>query len=119
VDRHIESLERSARFSYRRLWVALLLSALIMAAASLLVRAFPNSGYQAGHDAVAARDQALILAGIQAAGGTALTVCDELHADTESSPTSPRYDYPSFIKGCGEAISNLAGRPVPLLPAGE
>ncbi len=114
VDRDLEYLPRSAQFSFRRLWVTLVLSATVLGGAALLVRTFPNSGYQAGYEAVTARDPDWVRAGVEAADGTALQLCDQLHAEIDSSAASPRYDYTSFVKGCGQAISQLAGRPVPL-----
>lgn len=119
MDRDLESLSRSAEFSLRRLGVTLVLSATVLGGAALLVRTFPNSGYQAGYDAVIARDPDWVRAGVEAADGTALQLCDELHAEIDSSAASPRYDYSSFVKGCGQAINQLSGRTVPLLTPGR
>ena len=119
MDRDLESLSRTTQFSFRRLWVTLVLSATVLAGAALLVRTFPNSGYQAGYEAVTARDPDWVRAGVEAANGTALGVCDELHAEIDSSAASPRYDYTSFVKGCGEAINQVSGRTVPLLTSGR
>lgn len=99
--------------------MTLVLSATILGGAALLVRAFPNSGYQAGYDAVTARDPDWVRAAVEAADGTALGVCDELHSEIDSSAASPRYDYSSFVQGCGEAINQFSGRAVPLLTSGR
>ncbi len=117
LDRDLESLSASPAFNWRRLWVALLASAAIITAASLLVRAYPNSGYQAGYDAAIGVGKTSVQAEVDSANGTALPLCQELHAASDSSPSAPRYDYDSFIKGCGAAVEHLYGKPVPLLPA--
>lgn len=118
LDRDLESLSASQAFNWRRLWVTLLVSAAIITGASLLVRAYPNSGYQAGYDAAINVGKTSVQAEVESANGTALPLCQELHAASDSTPSEPRYDYNSFIKGCGAAVENLYGKPVPLLPAG-
>lgn len=118
LDRDLESVSASPLFNWRRLWVTLLASAAIIAAATLLVRAYPNSGYQAGYDAAISVGEPSVRADVDSSGGTALPLCQSLYFVSDSSPNEPRYEYDSFIKGCGAAVKHLYGKPVPLLPAG-
>lgn len=115
MDRDLEHLASSPRFTWRRLWVTLAVSIAIIAGASFLVRTFPNSGHQAGHRAATNKGAAWLTAEVEAAG-TALPLCDELFAESEESPSEPRYDYSSFIQGCGEAVDQAYGGHVPMLP---
>ncbi len=115
MDRNLDSLSGAPGFSYRRLWVTLLVAAAIIAGATLLVRSFPNSGHQAGYEAVTTEGHKRIQEEVNAADGTALPVCDRLHTEAESSPNRPRYDYQSFLTGCSEAIDQMSGTHVPLL----
>ena len=108
---------RSSLFGVRRVWVALLTSAVILTVASLLVRTFPNSGNQAGYEAVMDNGEERVRSAVEAAAGTALPLCEGLYAESEDTPSEPRYEYESFIKGCGKAVDELHGRHVPLLPA--
>ena len=55
MDRSMDSLDGAPGFSYRRLVVTLLIAAAIIVIGSLVVRSFPNSGHQAGYDAVMKR----------------------------------------------------------------
>ena len=89
----------------------------ILGIASLLVRSYPNSGHRAGYDAVDSKGSAWVQSELRAAEETALPACNELYSESESSTSSPRYEYDSFIEGCGEAVNHLTGRAVPLLPA--
>lgn len=119
MDRDLETLESAPPFSYRRLWVALALSAAVIGVGSLLVRTFPNSGHQAGYDAVVTKGEQWARSEVDAANGVALPACDELQRESEASPASPRYQYDSFIAGCDDAIDHLMGRDIPLLARGE
>ena len=115
MDRSMDSLDGAPGFSYRRLVVTLLIAAAIIVIGSLVVRSFPNSGHQAGYDAVMKRGKDWVHAEVGAANGTALPLCDSLHGESERSPSSPHYEYESFIKGCGEAVDSLLGSHVALV----
>ncbi len=119
MDRDLEALESAPPFSYKRLWVALVASAAVIGAGSLLVRTFPNSGHQAGYEAVITKGEQWAQAEVDAANGAALPACDQLQNEAEASPASPNYEYQSFVEGCDKAIDQLMGRDVPLLAHGE
>lgn len=106
-------------FSRRRALFAIAAAVAIMCLASWMVRAHPNPGYQAGYEAVTEADEQSIKAGIDAAGGTARPFCDALHGRFEQSTIEPRYDYATFMQGCGDAIDHRLGAHVPMaLPVG-
>lgn len=117
MDRDLDALDNAPGFTVRRLVVTVLISAAIIAVGSLLVRTFPTSGHQAGRDAVVTEGPEWVRAEVDAANGSALPACNQLHQESENSPSSPRYEYDSFVAGCGEAVDRLLGRHVPLLPA--
>lgn len=117
MDRDLAALEHAPEFSYRRLWITLLASAAILTVGSIVVRSYPNSGRQAGYEAVITEGAGWARAEVGAATGTALPACNELYADTDASPGSARYDYDSFVSGCGQAIDELLDRHIPLLPS--
>ena len=114
MDRHLPELEAAPRFTWRRLAVTVLVSVAIIGAGSYLVRAYPNSGYDAGYDAVMARDQAAVHGFVDAAGKTSLPLCNELHTEIDRQPGEPHYDYDTFIAGCRAAVDELYGGQVPL-----
>lgn len=114
MDRDLESLSSPVQFTWRRLFITLLLSVAIIGIGSLLVRSYPNSGYSAGYDDVIALGQPSVQAEIAAANGTALPLCTGLHAQTESSSSSPRYERASFVDGCSAAVNHLLDRNIPL-----
>ena len=119
MDRDPDAFSGATAFSFRRLWLTLAIAAAIITVGSLAVRMFPNSGYQAGRDAVMDRGMPWVQGEVDAAQGTALTLCDTLYRDTETSESSPRYEYESFVDGCDEAVDDVLGRDVPLLPGGR
>lgn len=119
MDRDTDSLENSPPFSHRRLWLTLAASAAVLTVGSLVVRSFPNSGYQAGYDAVVDKGANWVTERLGAAPDTALPACTALHKEVDSDPGEPRYEYDSFVRGCGAAVDHLLGRHVPLLPAGR
>ncbi len=116
MDRDPDALDGAPRFTFRRLWVTLLLSAAVIAAGSFLVRAFPNSGREAGYEAAITKGPQWARAEVDAANGSALPACNRLHSESEATPGTPRYEYDSFVKGCGEAVDRLLGGHIPLLP---
>lgn len=118
LDRDLESLSRAPVFTWRRLLLTLMVSSAVITAASFLVRTFPNSGYQAGYDAVIGKDGSWVRSEVDGAAGTALPVCEGLHIESETSPNEPRYEYESFIDGCSAAVDLVSGRHIPLLPGG-
>lgn len=117
MDRDLAALDSAPEFSFRRLWITLLASAVILTVGSLLVRSYPNSGRQAGYDAVIMKGGDWARAEVGAANGTALPACNELHAESEASAGSAHYEYDSFVAGCGEAIDRLLDRHIPPLPS--
>lgn len=119
MDRDLDLLDAAPPFTYRRLWVALALSAAVIGVGSLLVRTFPNSGHQAGYEAAISKGEQWAQAEVDAANGVALPACDQLQNEAEASPASPNYEYESFVDGCDQAIDHLMGRDVPLLAHGD
>lgn len=118
MDRDLESLDRAPGFTWRRLVLTVGLSAVILAAGSYLVRAYPTSGYDAGYQAVTALGVSVIRGDVDAAGGTSQALCDSLHARVEEQAGEPHYDYNTFVEGCRAAIEAVYGQPVPLRRAG-
>ena len=114
MDRNPEAPEVESRFSWLRAGTVMLVAIAVILVGSWIVRTFPNSGYRAGYEATMAEGQEWVRAEVRAAGGSAFTVCDELHNQTEQSALEPRYDYDTFIKGCGDAVDALCGRHVPM-----
>ena len=114
MDRSLEAPEAEPRFSWLRVGIVVLAAIAVIAIGSWIVRTYPNSGYRAGYEATTAEGQEWIRAEVDAAGGSALTLCDELHNRAEQSPLEPRYDLDTFMKGCGDAVDRLYGRHVPM-----
>lgn len=73
VDRDLESLSASPAFNWRRLWVTVPASAAIISGATLLVRAYPNSGYQAGCNAAVSVGRSSAQVEVDSANGTAVS----------------------------------------------
>lgn len=119
VDRDLDALATLPGFSLRRLWTTLAVAAAIIAIGSIAVRTYPNSGYQAGREAVMEKGSSWVRGEVDAARGTALSACDALHREAEAAVGSPRYDYDSFVHGCDNAVGELLGLDVPLLPDGR
>lgn len=113
MDRSLTSLESAPRFSWPRLWVVVLASVSIIGIGSFLVRTFPNSGYSAGYDAAIAKGSEWIHARVEAANGTVLPVCNELHRQSVNSALDPTYDYDTFIEGCRDGVGDLYGHRLP------
>ncbi len=109
MDRHLPALESAPRFTWRRLAVTVLASAAILGAGSYLVRAYPNSGYDAGYEAVMTEGTAAVHGFVNAAGGTSRPLCDELHTKIDQQPDQPHYDHDTFIEGCSAAVDELYG----------
>ncbi len=118
MDRDLDALDGAPGFSFRRLWVTLAVCTAVIAGGAYLVRTFPNSGHQAGYDAVLNKGGLWVQSEVEVAQGAALPACQALHRDSETSESEPRFDYDSFVAGCGEAVDHLMGRHIPLLPAG-
>ena len=114
MDRSLEAPRAESRFSWLRAGTVMLAVIAIIGIGSWIVRTYPNSGYRAGYEATTAEGQERIRSEVDAAGGSALTLCDELHKQTEQSALEPRYDRRTFMKGCGDAVDHLYGRHVPL-----
>lgn len=117
MDRDLDALATLPGFSHRRLWTTLAVAAAIIAIGSIAVRTYPNSGYQAGHEAVMEKGAPWVRGEVDAARGSALSACDALHREADVAVDSPRYDYDSFVHGCNKAVGELLGLDVPLLPA--
>lgn len=114
MDSSLEAPETESRFSWLRAGTVMLAAIAIIAIGSWIVRTYPNSGYRAGYEATTAKGQEWIHAEVDAAGGTAFTVCGEVHHQTEESASEPRYDYDTFMKGCGDAVDYVYGKHVPM-----
>lgn len=119
MERDRDARDKTPQFTWRRFIVTVLGSAAILGLGAYLVRAYPNSGYDAGYDAVmatgrSATGQSAIRADVDAAGGVSLPLCDALHAQVEHQPGEPHYDHDTFIEGCRDAVDELYGRHVPL-----
>lgn len=115
MDRDLNALDAAPGFSLRRLWVTLAVAASIIGVSAAVVRTFPNSGHQAGYEAVMTKGLPWVQSEVDADRPTALAACDALHRESEDSAASPRFEYNSFVTGCGEAVDQLLGRHVPLL----
>jgi hypothetical protein len=114
MDRSLEPPEAESRFSWLRTGVVVVAAIAVIVTGSWIVRTYPNSGYRAGYEAPTTKGREWIRAEVDAAGGTARSVCDDLHAQAEQSALEPRYDYGTFIKGCGDAVDHLHSRHVPM-----
>ena len=115
MDRSLESPEAESRFSWLGAVTVMLAAIAIIVIGSWIVRTYPNSGYRAGYEATTAKGQEWIHAEVDAAGGSALTLCDGLRNQADQSALEPRYDHGTFIKGCGDAVDHLYGRHVPMV----
>ena len=118
MDRDLNALAAARPFSYRRLFATIAVAAAIITIGSLLVRLYPNSGYESGQDAVLEKGTSWVQGEVAAANGTSLSACELLHRETEGRADSPRYEYDSFVAGCDKAVDDLIGHDVPLLPSG-
>lgn len=119
MDRNTQTPESTPRFNWRRAGIAMLAAVAVIPAGSWIVRTYPNSGYQAGYEATTVEGEERIRAKVEAAGVTAKAVCDEIHDQADQSPSEPRYERDSFIRGCSEAVDRLYGRHVPLVSASD
>ncbi len=117
MDRSLEAPEPESRFSWLRAVSIALAAIATIVIGSWIVRTYPNSGYRAGYEATKAKGHEWIHAEVDAAGGSALTLCDELHNQADQAALEPRYDYGTFIEGCGDAVDHLYGRHVPRVEA--
>lgn len=104
-----ETPEGARPFTWFRAGLIGLAAVAIIVVGSWIVRAFPNPGYQAGYDATIAKGQEWIRAEVEAAGGTAGQLCEDVHREAESAPLEPRYDHDTFVKGCADAVKHLHG----------
>lgn len=118
MDRDLASLERTPEFSWLRLAGTVLVAVAILAGGSYLIRAYPYSGYDAGYAAVMEQGREAVRAQVDSAGGSALTLCKDLHDRIDRRADEPHYDYDSFLRGCASAVEELYGAPVPLTGTG-
>lgn len=81
---------------------------------ALLVRAFPSAGFEAGYSAATSKGERWIGDHLNAAGGTPLSLCVQLH-DQQVHHGTAAPDYEAFINGCGKAVDDLLGRSVPIV----
>jgi hypothetical protein len=114
MDRDLESLEKAPEFSWPRLAGTVLVSVVILAGGSYLIRAYPYSGYDAGYAAVMEQGREAVRAQVDSVGGSALPLCRGLHDRVDRQADQPHYDYDSFLQGCASAVEELYGAPVPL-----
>ncbi len=114
MDRDLESLEKAPEFSWPRLAGTVLVSVVILAGGSYLIRAYPYSGYDAGYAAVMEQGREAVRAQVDSVGGSALPLCRGLHDRVDRQADEPHYDYDSFLQGCASAVEELYGAPVPL-----
>lgn len=114
MDSSLEAPDAESRFSWLRAATVMIASLAIIAIGSWIVRTHPNSGYRTGYEATTAEGQEWVRAEVDAAGGSALTLCDELYEQAEQSALEPHYDFDTFMKGCGDAVDHLYGRHVPM-----
>lgn len=112
MDRNLEALEIAPRFSWARLGLAVTPSCIIVAVASLVISTYPSVGYRAGYDAALAKGPEWADAQVDAAAGTALRACDQLHIQTTDALD---IEYTEFVEGCSDGVDHLYGRHVPLL----
>lgn len=112
MDRSLEALENTPRFSWARLGVAVSISGLIMMGVSLFISTCPTVGYRAGYDAVLAKGPEWVDVEVDSADGTALRACDQLLIQTGDAQF---VEYSEFVKGCSDGVNYLYGRHVPLL----
>ena len=109
MDRSMEALDAAPRFSWLRVGMTMIAATAIIVIGSWMVRAYPNSGYRAGYDAANAKGPEWIRTEVDAAGGNATSVCRLLYSEAEQSALEPRYDYGTFVNGCGDAVDHLHG----------
>ena len=83
-----------------------------MVVASLFISTYPSVGYRAGYDAAIAKGPEWVDAEVDAAAGTALRACDQLHIQTADALV---VEYSEFVKGCSDGVDYLYGRQVPFL----
>jgi hypothetical protein len=83
-----------------------------MVVASLFISTYPSVGYRAGYDAAIAKGREWVDAEVDAAAGTALQACDQLHIQTADALA---VEYSEFVKGCRDGVDSLHGRHVPVL----
>lgn len=114
MDRNLEALDNAPAFSLRRALVTLALSALIVVGGALLVRTFPSAGFEAGYSAATSKGERWIGDHVNAAGGTPLSLCVQLH-DQQVHHGTAAPDYEAFINGCRKAVDDLLGRSVPIV----
>lgn len=112
MDRNLEALERMPPSTRTTVGLTLTGAIVIMLVSALLIRTCPSEDYRAGHDAVMAQGHEWVDAQVDAAAGTSLRACQELHRYTVNARTS---DYSEFVEGCGDAIDSLSGRHVPMV----
>lgn len=114
MDRNMKASEAESRFSWLRAGTITLAAIAIIVIGSWIVRTYPNDGYRAGYEATMAKGQEWIRAEVDEAEVSARTLCDEIHNQNEQSASEPRYDYGTFVKGCGDAVDHIFGSHVPM-----
>ena len=123
MDRDLDALMAAPPVSRQRLWLAFGVAATVLTAGSLSVRTFADPGRLAGRTAVIDKGPAWVRSEVDVATGTALGACDALQREYEARHDLAEYDpeshYASFVTGCGQAVDDLLGRHIPLLPPGD
>lgn len=114
MDRSPEVPVAAPDFSRLRAGGVGLITLAVLLTGSWLAETRPNSGYQAGYEAVTTSGEEWIRAEVDAAGGTARALCEKLRQQVDQSATEPRYEPDSFVKGCGDAVDHLYGKHVPM-----
>lgn len=109
MNRILDRSEAERPFNRVRAGIVLMAVIAIIAIGSWLVRTYPNSGYEAGYQAVTAKGHERIRTEVDTAGGAVGPVCDGIHHEIEQSALEPRYDHDSFVKGCIDAVGHLYG----------
>ncbi len=117
MDR-IPGTPETARFTWQRAAVTLLVAGAVILIGSWLVRAYPNHGFRAGYETTITKGREWVRSEVDAAAGTATALCESLHCEAEHSPGEPRYDHDTYVAGCSDAVDHLYGRHVPLVSGG-
>lgn len=110
----LPTLANPPEFNWRRAVVALIAAAGIILAASWLVRTYPNDGFRAGYDAAISEGRDRVRTEVDATEGTAISLCNRLHLESQRARMEPTYDHRTFLQGCSRAVDHLYGNRVPL-----
>ena len=112
MDRSPEAREVVPAFNWRRAAGIGFVALAILLIGSWVARSHPNSGYDAGYEAVTVKGEEWIRPEIEAAGGSTTALCEKLHHEADQSTSEPRYDHATFVRGCADAVDHLYGKPV-------